>query len=183
MHTDLESQAGLRRLLRALPEVTQQPYGYQEFEQRAREREYVARGATGGTRLLAAAVLAVAVIAVLWRLTALTPETLSPHASTAGVKSPEAALSGSGEDADTRTMEQERWLASLPREPALVHVGTRSAVMGLQDRIAQLDDLLSSERNARAQPALLQALLQERARLVGTLVRVRYAETLADTVP
>jgi hypothetical protein len=183
MHTDLESQAGLRRLLRALPEVTQQPYGYQEFEQRARERGYAAREAAGSTRLLAAAVVAVAVMAVLWRLTTLTPEPLSPYASTPGAKSPEAGLTGSGEDAETRTLEQERWLASLPREPALVHVGTRSAVMGLQDRIAQLDDLLSSERNARAQPARLQALQQERARLVGTLVRVRYAETLADNLP
>src|SRR5262249_29493900 len=77
MHTDLESQAGLRRLLRALPEVAQQPYGFHEFERRALERERVARDARGSTRLLAAAIVAVAVIAVLWRLTALAPEPLS----------------------------------------------------------------------------------------------------------
>ena len=183
MHTDLES-LGLRRLLRALPEVTQQPYGYQEFEERALARERTARGATGGTRLLAAAVVAVAVIAILWRLTALAPEApLSTRGSGAGAALPERSPPQVGADADARTIEQERWLASLPREPALVHVGARAAVMGLQDRIAQLDDLLSSERNARAQPARLQALQQERARLVGTLVQVRYAETLADNLP
>jgi hypothetical protein len=180
MHTDLESQAGLRRLLRALPEVTQQPYAYQEFEQRVLERERMARGATGSTRLLAAAVVAVAAVSSLWRLTALTPEPLNPRSTTAGAPSAQG-LSPQSDDA--RTMEQERWLANLPQEPALVHVGARSAVMGLQDRIAQVDDLLSIERNARAQPARLQALRQERARLVGTLVQVRYAETLADNLP
>jgi hypothetical protein len=183
MHTDLESQAGLRRLLRALPEVTQQPYGYQEFEQRVLERERAARGASGGTRLLATAVIAVAVLAVLWRLTVLAPAPPSARGGAAGVPAAGNEPPESGRESDASTMEQERWLASLPREPALVHVGTRSAVMGLQDRIAQVDDLLNSERNARARPARLQALQQERARLVGTLVQVRYAETLADNVP
>jgi hypothetical protein len=184
MHTDLESQAGLRRLLRGLPEVAQQPYGYQEFERRALERERAAREARGGTRLLAAAVVAVAVIAVLWRLTALPPGPPTARGTPAAVLAPETGPpEGSDEAAAARLLEQERWLASLPREPAVVHVGTRAAVMGLQDRIAQLDDLLSSERDAHAQPAHLQALQEERARLVGTLVRVRYAETLADNLP
>ena|SRR5215467_10812779 len=182
MHTDLESQAGLRRLLRALPEVAQQPYGFQEFERRALERERVARDARGSTRLLAAAIVAVAVIAVLWRLTALAPEPLSARGVAPTAVKPEPAPAEGGADGD-RILKQERWLASLPREPVVVHVGTRAAVMGLQDRIAQLDDLLSSERDAQAQPARLLALQQERARLVGTLVRVRYAETLADNVP
>jgi hypothetical protein len=183
MHTDLESQAGLRRLLRTLPEVAQQPYGYQEFERRALERERATRDAHGGTRVLAAAIVAVAVIAVLWRLTALVPEPPSARGVSPGAVAPDAAAPQGDQQAAARLVEQERWLASLPREPAVVHVGTRAAVMGLQDRIAQLDDMLSGERNARAQPARLLALQQERARLVGTLVRVRYAETLADNVP
>jgi len=59
-------------------------------------------------------------------------------------------------------------------------VGTRAAVTGLEDRIAQLDDLLSAARLERAQRARLDALQQERTRLLGALVQVRYAETLAD---
>jgi hypothetical protein len=74
----------------------------------------------------------------------------------------------------------EHWLASLPSEPAVVHVGTRAAVTGLEDRIAQVDDLLSAERLDEAHPARLLALQQARTRLVGALVQVRYAETLAD---
>jgi hypothetical protein len=74
----------------------------------------------------------------------------------------------------------EHWLAGLPDDPALVRVGSRAAVTGLEDSIAQLDDLLSAERVERAQPARLDALQQERARLVGALIQVRYAETLAN---
>jgi hypothetical protein len=65
----------------------------------------------------------------------------------------------------------------------VVHVGTRAAVVGLEDRIAQLDDLLTAARGARAAPARLGALQQERSRLLGTLVQVRYAETLANETP
>jgi hypothetical protein len=59
-----------------------------------------------------------------------------------------------------------------------VRVGTRAAVAGLEDRIAQLDDLLSEARVEGTQPASLVALQQQRARLVRSLAQVRYAETL-----
>ncbi len=72
----------------------------------------------------------------------------------------------------------ERWLAGLPDEPIVVRVGTRAAVAGLEDHIAQLDDVLSAARVEGAQPARLVALEEQRARLVKSLVQVRYAETL-----
>ena len=59
-------------------------------------------------------------------------------------------------------------------------MGTRAAVTELEDRIAQVDDLLSAERVDQAPPARLLALQQARTRLVGALVQVRYAEALAD---
>src|SRR5205807_1575097 len=65
-------------------------------------------------------------------------------------------------------------------DAAAVRVGTHAAVTGLEDRIAQLDDLLSEERLDQAPRARLVALQQERTRLVGTLAQVRYAEELAD---
>ena len=74
----------------------------------------------------------------------------------------------------------EHWLASLPSDPALVRVGARAAVSGLEDRIAQLDDQLSAVRLEPAHAKRLEALQQERTRLMGALVQVRYAETLAD---
>ena len=74
----------------------------------------------------------------------------------------------------------EHWLAGLPSDPALVRVGARAAVGGLEDRIAQLDDQLSAARLEPAQAARLDALQRERTWLMGALVQVRYAETLAD---
>ena len=45
-----------------------------------------------------------------------------------------------------RTRAIEGWLAGLPRDHAIVRVGTHAAVSSLQDQIAALDDLMSAER-------------------------------------
>jgi hypothetical protein len=72
----------------------------------------------------------------------------------------------------------ERWLARLPVEPAVMRVGTRTAVADLEDRIAWMDDVLSAERLDAVDHAHIVALQRERARLVNSLAQVRYAETL-----
>jgi hypothetical protein len=77
----------------------------------------------------------------------------------------------------------ESWLATLPREPVVVRVGTRAAVARLEDRIAQVDDLLTSVRLDGMRPDGLAALQQERVRLVGSLAQVRYAEVVASESP
>jgi hypothetical protein len=64
-----------------------------------------------------------------------------------------------------------------------VRVGTRAAVAGLEDRIAQVDDLLTSVRLDGTPPDRLAALQQERVRLVGSLAQVRYAEVVASESP
>jgi hypothetical protein len=167
MHPDLDQQRSLARRLRELPDEAAQPYGWREFQRRSGARRRAGQGLAGGRALATASVLALGIIAVWTRLggwspqsARLTPEALPPLAG--------------------RTAAMEHWLASLPSEPAVVHVGTRAAVTGLEDRIAQVDDLLSVERLDEAHPARLLALQQARTRLVGALVQVRYAETLAD---
>lgn len=180
MHSDLNSHAErLAQLLRALPQEGAAPYGYREFERRAQARGRPGRGLAGGERLAAVALLGVALLALLVRLGV--PHTTGGH-GTAGAAAVQVRAAPGPEDESLppHAAVAERWLASLPSEPAVVHVGTRAAVMGLEDRIAQVDDLLSAARTNRDQPARLAALQQERARLVGTLVQVRYAETLAD---
>lgn len=84
---------------------------------------------------------------------------------------------------EARVAAIERWLATLPDDPALVRVGSRVAVSGLEDRIAQLDDEISAERVVAARPERLLAIEQERAQLVSSLAQVRYAETLAAESP
>jgi len=77
----------------------------------------------------------------------------------------------------------ERWLASLPQEPAVVRVGTRAAVAGLEDQIAQVDEMLTSARVEGVESDRLVTLQRERARLVGSLAEVRYAEVVAAQSP
>jgi hypothetical protein len=79
----------------------------------------------------------------------------------------------------------ESWLATLPREPAVVRVGPRADVAQLEDNIAEVDDLLTSLRvdEGRRRPDRLAALQNERARLVRSLAQVRYAEVLASGSP
>jgi hypothetical protein len=67
-----------------------------------------------------------------------------------------------------------------PREPAIVRVDTELAITDLEDSIALIDELLTVERAASAQPARVTALQRERTRLVDSLVQVRYADTLAS---
>jgi hypothetical protein len=167
MHPDLDQQRSLARRLRELPDETAQPYGWREFQRRSGARRRAGQGLAGGRALATASVLALGIIAVWTRLGG-----WSPHSARL---TPQAAQPPGG-----RTAAMEHWLASLPSEPAVVHVGTRAAVTGLEDRIAQVDDLLSAERLDQAHPARLLALQQARTRLVGALVQVRYAETLAD---
>jgi hypothetical protein len=175
MHPDLDQQRSLARHLREMPDEEAQPYDWREFQRRSDTRARPGPGRlAGGGALAAATVLALGVVAVWTRLGGWSPTPPRP-ARAAARPIPEAA-----QPLAAPTLAMEHWLASLPSEPAVVHVGTRAAVTGLEDRIAQVDDLLSAERLDQAQPARLLALQQARMRLVGALVQVRYAETLAD---
>lgn len=172
MHPDLDPERTLGRTLRALPTVAARPYGFAEFERRAARRTAAHEMAHGGHALAAA----IAVVALT--LVALSVRFAGPHAVP---PLPEAAppLAAVPPTPVTRPDVAEHWLASLPDDPALVRVGSRAAVTGLEDRIAQVDDLLSVARAERAQPARLSTLQEQRRQLLGALVRVRYAETLA----
>jgi hypothetical protein len=96
---------------------------------------------------------------------------------------PRGAATGESAITTNRSRAIESWLATLPREPAVVRVGTRAAVAGLEDRIAQVDDLMTSVRIDGLRPDRLAALQQERVRLVGSLAQVRYAELVASESP
>lgn len=187
MHTDIDQQKeAVVRRLRQLPDGMRPPYNWQEFQRRSRQRTTAARGGAARSRpargsepldgrtrryaAIAAVLVAVAGGIAVWtaRIGANGDSAVADPAAT-----PDLQLSAA------RSTAIEGWLASLPREPAVVHVGTRAAVAGLEDRIAQVDDLLTAVRLDRAQPDRLAALQQERVRLVGSLAQVRYAEVVA----
>jgi hypothetical protein len=165
---DLERSPEFTQRLRALPSATARPYDFEEFRRRAQQRARAGRAQA----LAAGAMVAVAVLAVSLRFDGSAPLLRSPQSAAT------APDEGAGQSPHQPAALLEHYLAGLPQEPAVAHLGTRAAVLGLEDRIAQLDDLLSAAR-ADGAPQL-QALQQERTRLVGTLLQVRYAETLAD---
>ena len=175
MHRDLDQHATLARLLRELPDDALPPYDFGEFQRRAAQRTLAARERHGGRLLAAVAATAVMALAVLLRFGA-----PAPHVAAGGVPIGEVAPPEAPTLTPARPEVLEHWLASLPSDPALVRVGARAAVSGLEDRIAQLDDQLSTARLEPAQAGRLDALQQQRTRLMGALVQVRYAETLAD---
>jgi hypothetical protein len=177
MQPHLEQEGAFGRLLRELPQDAARPYTFGEFQRRAEQRMRAGRSRAGGQALAATVVVALGVIAFSMRLhapvTVATPDLTTPSAAASVAAAPQASA------AAARPENLEHWLARLPSDPAVVRVGSRAAVNGLEDRIAQVDDLLSAAR-AQDSPQQLMLLQQERTRLVGTLVQVRYAETLSD---
>jgi hypothetical protein len=179
----VEQRQNIARRLRSLPQEIRQPYDWTEFRRRAREHAHAAaHRSVNGTRhiAIAAALIVLVVGLAAWlRMTRSSAPVLIENAANApGIESTESHAASVAGELDQRADLAERWLASLPREPVVVHVGTRAAVAGLEDRIAQLDDVLSAARVEGTQPAKLVALEEQRMRLVNSLVQVRYAETL-----
>jgi hypothetical protein len=174
MHSELEHEQALAQLLRELPDGAARPYDWREFQRRAQARPARAARMASARALVATAVIVVAISATAIRLGPPSPPR-HPHAAPVRQQPGRGSAAARSDDAYA-----ESWLASLPREPALVHVGTRAAVETLEDDIAQLDDLVSAARAGRAPAARVQVLLDERTELVDSLAQVRYAETLAD---
>src|SRR5215472_9984531 len=169
MHTESDANEAVGRALRALPADDAQPCSWLEFQRRQAQ---TLRPTPIGVPAIAAAALAVIAVAFLavWAWLDHGNAAAPGRLATASVRPAGAEEAGAAE----------RWLASLPREPAIVRVGTRADVLRLEDRIAQVDDLLTAGRAEQVQPAHLVALQRERAQLVTALARVRYAETLGN---
>lgn len=207
MHSNIdERQRQTADRLRRFAIDSQLPYAWPEFQRRARLR---AAAAAGRSRAKLSNVSVAAALLLLVGTLALVSRTHSPavtaHAGThaaaqrveTGESRPEEAGLAAGRDRTAgperasetagdplaRARVAERWLASLPPEPVIVRFGTRVAVTGLEDRIAQLDDLLTAANFDDVHPVHRQALQQERGRLITTLAQVRLAEALAANAP
>ena len=175
MHTNLDDKTIARRLRAAADESREAPYDWAEFRRR-RHRSTLTRAIERNrpVAIAAAALAAVVVIAV--------PFVRSTHEHAPAIAPPDTAARTQPGDwqEQARTRAIEGWLAGLPHDHVIVRVGARAAVTSLQDQIAALDDLMSSERVAGAQPKRLDALERQREQLVGSLAQVQYAEMLAS---
>jgi len=183
MHSDLNesprnpprtASAEVARRLRDLPAELRPPYDFDEFRRRVRQRRLRRQTALTRWPLAAAAAGLVAIVAgiAFWgRVTE--PQLLADSMQPVTDPQPEAApMRESAERA-------ERWLLQFPHEPVVVRVGTQFVVTELEDQIAWVDDTLTDEQFHAVDPSRIAALRDERARLVNSLAKVRYAQTLA----
>lgn len=178
MYTDLDEKIVARRLRAAADEAAEAPYDWAEF-QRRRSRSVFTRAIERNRPVaIAAAVLAAVLVTAL-------PYVRWSHESRTASAQPNLLAQSHVSDLQEqiRTRAVEGWLAALPRDRALVRVGTHTAVSGLQDQIAALDDLMSAERVAGAQQTSLDSLERQRADLVNSLAQLQYAEMLASANP
>lgn len=183
MHTDIDKIIA-RRLRAAADESNEAPYDWAEF-QRRRQRSMLIRVLEGNRpAAIAAAVLAaVLVTAAPFLHSSHGHTTVSPPPGTTAGTNSRTNVSDRQVQDQARTRAIENWLAGLPQNHALVRVGTHAAVSSLQDQIAALDDLMSTERAAGAQPGRLDSLEQQRTQLVSSLGQLQYAEMLASANP
>jgi hypothetical protein len=167
MHSDIERQAQMADRLRKVPHDAQPPYDWLEYRRREQIR------AAGNDARPNVSLSFVAVAATLMLLVVGSIVLLGHRRATHVVahRPPPVEMLDSAA--------AERWLSNLPPEPVIVRFGTRVAVTSLEDRIAQVDDLLTAANFEGSQPARIAALREERGVLVTSLVQVRYAEALA----
>src|ERR1700729_2179208 len=147
MHFDLEHSRVvdiIGQKLRRLPSDTAPPIPWQEFKRRQLLRRARAHAEQRRQFALVAGVALVMIGAIVsWRY--LAPALNSGASGVVGAAYQPAAVVASDEAA-VSSVASERWLAAQPAEPVIVRVGTRAAVMGLEDRIAWVDDTLTSVR-------------------------------------
>jgi hypothetical protein len=177
--------------LRGLSSALPPPVGWHELGPRLLRARSVrfARRVAGietpdrhpGRRRAAAAAVCAALLAILGVITS--RQHSQGPAGEAPVRTgepPSAPLDSATQDTLARAAAAERWLASRPESPAVVHVGSRLAVVGLENGIASLDDALNAARVLEGREARVRQLQLERAQLVDSLAQVRYAEILAE---
>jgi len=193
MHPDLDKPSmDIAARLRQLPAEMDPPYHWHEFRRR-RQHARIERF-PGKPQLAAAAAVIVLMLGGVagW----LSQNHSSPSSGAARSISTTALQAGAqagkpiapnkfdeSQPGVSQSRQVERWLDSLPQDPALVRVGTRAAIAGLEDQIAQVDDMLTAARLQSERGTQLVMLQRERAQLIGSLAQVRYAEVLANLSP
>jgi uracil-DNA glycosylase len=187
MHFDLEEPRAMSEIgdkLRDLPSESAQPIHWDEFRRRQLLKRAQLRAAQRHQLTLVATVAIVMLGAIAMRSRLPSPQTLLAQRSTVAALPIEPHLAPvAWDESAVRSAASERWLTALPEEPVIVRVGTRAAVTSLEDRIAWVDDTLTSIRAEGGAGARAFALQHERDRLINSLAQVRYAESLAADLP
>ncbi len=168
-----DEQDRMARALRALPELAPPADGWQRLARRLGTRP-----ARAQPLALAAAALGLAALA-LWP--ALRPAPAGRPAPALAAAQPGAGPAVRPADLEARSADLERLLAVLP-PPRAARASTALTTALLEDRIALVDERLSAPAGQPLPPAATRALLRERVVLLDSLVRVRYAASVGQTL-
>jgi hypothetical protein len=191
MHSDLDPRdetpnetpsQDVAQRLRELPTDLRPPFDYEEFQRRVRERAAPRYAVKWQHAAAAGGIFTVLAAFAVWNRF-VDPHDELPAASAAPVEDALPLVVAVDPMSATQARAAERWLSNLPSEPTIVRVETRLAVADLEDRIAWVDDALTDEHFEGVDLSQLAALQHERVRLINSLARVRYAETLAAQLP
>lgn len=166
---EVERLRAMQRSLRDLPEIAAPPGAWERIVAEEQRRSVASRRITRALAGFgaAAAVALVAVIVVV----------AGPSGDRATIVRMSSPL-GPPEYAEivAESARLERLLAEFPPEPRVVHLGTVSTIIGLEDQIALLDEQLSYGEAIGLQGAQRAVLWSERVDLLNALVLVRAAE-------
>ena len=171
--SDPDTPSDIARALRALPELAPPADGWPRLRRRLGRRRAPARPLWVALAAGAAA-LAALVLAPLLERGASVPET-------AAVAPQAAAPPGVVPALAARSAALERLLETLPPARA-ARAGTVYTTTLLEDRIALVDERLSTPDARPLPPATAAALLRERVALLDSLVRVRTAAVVGQTL-
>jgi hypothetical protein len=192
MHTGLDhrldpdAEAQRRAMAQRLRELSPElrpPFGWAELQERSRMRR---RMGPSPSRVSWAAAAVAACVTLMLALAAWVHSDPVRRWGGAGASLGSAAVQATARPIGTESMRSRERLERMAAEPygrAIVRVSTRLAVQDLEDRIASVDDQLTIEQIEDGRAAQLHALQRERARMIDSLARVRYAEMLAAELP
>jgi hypothetical protein len=175
--SDEHDQERVARALRALPQLTAPADGWARLARRLDARPTAARPRT---LALAAAALGLAALA-LWPALRPVPPEQPAQVAAAAAAAAAADPAAPPADLEARSADLERLLAALPRSHA-ARASTGLTALLLEDRIALVDERLSGPGGEPLPPAATRALLRERVALLDSLVRVRSAASVGQTL-
>lgn len=170
-----EDREAVARALRALPPLAPPADGWARLARRLGRRRTAARPP------IAFAIAAATLAFVAFALGPLVFR--APHDGPPAVVAGPAVDAAAGADPElaARSAGLERLLEALPPGRAS-RASTALTAALLEDRIALVDERLSASADEPLPPAAAKALLSERVALLDSLVRVRYAASVGQTL-
>jgi hypothetical protein len=169
-----EDREAIARALRALPELAPPADGWTRIAGRLARRRSSARPPIAFAIVALTAAFA---LFALWPLIVRAPRDVA----TTVAADPGMAATAAASELAARSAGLERLLVALPPARA-ERASTALTTALLEDRIALVDERLSASADDALPPAATQALLSERVALLDSLVRVRYAASVGQTL-